>query len=145
MKRLSTPAALICLAFAGTSLALAADWELASFSKDGTIWYVDRSSIRDVKEGFPATTVKKAWIKADYSAVKTQLAREAKILAFFKCDDELAKTTVWIMYKADGTVLRDISPSFPSYTPVIPETNFRAIFDRVCYPESEYIDNESIM
>ena len=130
MKRL-----LVWLFVGGMSTgAIAADpvWIPISKSGDGAIWYVDVLGIKEVEEGYGSQTVRRTWIKIDYSKVASNPAREAKPLAFFKCNDEQFKYTTFIMYKADGSVQRNLSASYGVYKPVIPETNISQMMSAVC-------------
>jgi hypothetical protein len=112
-------------------MAQSSDWTPASRGSDGAIWYVDVTSRKDL-EDYPNGRVRKAWVKVDYSSVKQEPAREAKVLFFFKCVEERAKTVTWINYKPDGSVLNDISPRFGSYDPVVPETVLSGVMRVVC-------------
>lgn len=110
---------------------LATEWRIASLGSDGADWFVDMDSLKDVTDGY-SSKARKAWVKIDYSHVKSEPAREAKLLVFFKCDDEQAKITTWIKYKSDGSVLRDLTISYATYEPVVPETVLSGVMRIVC-------------
>lgn len=119
-----------CLLMSPAS-AIAASWYQVSGSKSGAVWYVDADSIKVVDDGYK-NGVRKAWIKIDYSEVKSEPAREGKVLFFFDCLNETAKSSTWIEYRADGTVLRDISSNYPTYKVVVPETVLSGAMQVIC-------------
>lgn len=111
--------------------AVAAVWVDVTASTTGAIWYVDVSSIKDVTEGY-GNKVRKVWLRIDYKNDKTQLAREAKALVVFKCVEEQVKVLNWVLYKGDGTVLKDVSPSYATYDAVVPESVMSGVMNPVC-------------
>jgi hypothetical protein len=109
----------------------AASWELATIANNGAIWFVDKGSIKEVADGYNSTA-KKAWIKIDFSSVKSEKAREMKMLYFFKCDDEKIKLISTISYAPDGSVMRSYTPNFSSYDPVVPDSVMASAMEMVC-------------
>jgi hypothetical protein len=115
-----------------SSQAIAANWLEVAKSTDGAVWSVDILSVKDVTESYNVKA-RKVWVKIDYSKVTSQIAREAKVLFFIKCNEEQAKSTTWVLYKADGTVLRDVSRAYSTYDAVVPETVLSGVVSAVCY------------
>lgn len=111
--------------------AMAANWVEVSSAVSGAVWSVDADSVKAVDDGYKKN-VRKAWIKIDYSKVTSQPAREAKVLFFFDCVGETAKSATWLEYKADGTVLRNITSSYPTYEVVVPETVLSDTMNAIC-------------
>ena len=107
-------------------------WEIAARGPTGAIWKVGTNTIKPVEEGYPARHVKRAWLLIDYTNDKTEVAREARVMGFFDCVQDVAKLTTWIYYKADGTVLRDTTGRFPTYDPVEPGTVLSGVKEFVC-------------
>jgi hypothetical protein len=114
-----------------STAALASDWKFASISTDGAVWYVDQESIKVTTEGYSQKAVK-AWIKVDYTNVKSEPARERKTLYFFKCNEEQAKMSSSVLYRPDGSVLRSYTPAYATYDAVVPDTVLSAAMQQVC-------------
>ena len=129
MKLLSYFVVTVSLLSAGP--AMATQWVEVTSSVKGDVWFVDIDSIKDINDSF-SVKARKAWIKIDYSVVKSEPARDAKVLVFFDCLNEKSKYTTWLYYKSDGTVLRDNSPSYPTYEPVIPDSVMSGVMEPVC-------------
>lgn len=105
-------------------------WVDVVVSKSGSVWSVDATSIKDVWENGKA--IRKAWIKIDNSRDKTIEAREEKAFVFFDCALEKIASTTWILYRSNGSVLRDISKPYPVYQNVVPETVSDQALETIC-------------
>ncbi|MDJ0275202.1 hypothetical protein QLH51_00085 [Sphingomonas sp. 2R-10] len=120
--------AMHCLISAPAS---ATSWTKATSGTDGSIWYIDTDTIKRATGTLDRDAIK-VWVKTDYSAVRNEPAREAKALIFINCNEEQAKTTTLVKYRADGSILVDLSPSYSSYKPIIPETVMHGIMLAAC-------------
>jgi hypothetical protein len=117
------------IAVASEASALA--WKSVAISEDGAKWFVDTDSIKAVDDG-PAGAATKAWVKIDYSKVKSEAAREARILFYFRCDPELVKVISWIRYRPNKSVLSTEGRPEGKYDPVLPESVMSAAMREVC-------------
>ena len=110
------------------SQAYAADWKWAAKGQDGTVAYVDTSSIRQGKVGTMA------WIKWDYSNVPSNKAHSAISLDAIRCSEQLAGVQSYISYSMKGEILS--SGSVQDYqidmTPIVPDSMMVPIAEMVC-------------
>ncbi|NIJ30176.1 hypothetical protein FHT00_002139 [Sphingomonas insulae] len=114
-----------------TASVQATNWMPSATSSTGAIWYVDLDSVKGVDDILNRKAIK-AWVKIDYRKVAAEKAREARILYYFKCDEEQAKSMSRVSYRADGTVIDSYAPSYASYEPVVPDTVLSGAMQIAC-------------
>lgn len=106
------------MALITSTAADAAKWTEITKSKDGSVIYIDGSSM--VREGARV----RLWSKIDFSNVATEEAREAVILYSVDCDKKTSATLSYVRYRANGSVLRSWNePSiYPTFSPIFPDS-----------------------
>ena len=98
--------------------ASAADWEEIGGNDSGTVFFVDRSSIRAVGNKM------QVWVMFDYSKNRTKKERSTKELWKFDCNNQKSFTASWTNYSPDGTAIKSDAPMEYEfkYEPVVPGT-----------------------
>jgi len=74
------------------------------------------------------------WLFIDHSKDKTHKARETRMRAAVRCDEQMFAILSMTDYAANGTVIySSTTPDFPSaYTAIIPETMAEAVQRELC-------------
>ena len=119
---------LLCLLI--SSSALAQDLEFIDLSNDGTISYLDRSSVKISKNETSA------WLLVDYSRVKKKKEHTAKILMSFRCNDQTYSVDYYISYATNVENISAETPTFPSYDPVVPGSRSATVLKMICQNQS---------
>lgn len=107
------------------------NWAYVSAGKQGAIWYVDTSSLRDERDD-DGQPVRRAIVKTQYAAVSTGPAKDIKRLILFNCQEEISKTISYTEYDATGQETRSYAYPAPAYDAVVPGTVLASAMAKAC-------------
>ena len=119
----------ICLLVGICTSANATDWGVIDRTQDGSIFYLDADSIRDLTDDKV-----QAWVKVDLSRSTSHVAETMKLLVNIHCDSKTQLSIHWINYDKDGVVIDevDVIDDVDKYKPVTPDTPIESIMNVVC-------------
>lgn len=113
-------------------------WERLGTGADGSVVYMQASSIRDLPPvNGRSFVVRQVWVGYDYRAVKTEKATKGLRLQRYTCQDRTFANVSIITYGADGQVIQSVNaPGEYSikYVPVVPGSVGEGIWEAVCSP-----------
>jgi hypothetical protein len=101
MKKYIRTAALLgamCFALMPTAPAYAANWVYVTKSTNNAVWYYDSETTQ--RSGNQVT----AWVKVDFSRVKTEKARESKFRVRYDCGERTSTLLNETTYYPDGKI-----------------------------------------
>jgi hypothetical protein len=104
----------------------AATWSFAGHGTDGRVVFIDTAVTRTTNGRV------RAWVKTDFSKVKTTRAREGKELYEYDCSARTAAVISWIDYAPDGSILGSDTDPYPAHKPVVPESVGEILIGLAC-------------
>lgn len=102
-------------------------WRTVATSTTGTIWSMRESDAANQNNRSP-----KVWVKLDHSRDNSVSHRETKQFIEFDCDNRRTKTLETLRYNANGGVVGQETPSYPSFSYVPPDTVIEATLMWAC-------------
>ena len=116
---------LIGLALLGASAAEAATWMHVTYAANGADVAIDRDAL-EPKDGWV-----RAWVRFDYSKVRSERARGLLLRQEFNCNGKFSRVVSSVTYAPDGSVLAaDDRPS--DYAPAKPGSVSEGVGKVVC-------------
>lgn len=106
--------------------AQAADWFEVAKATDGTIVLVDLASIKRTGKQ------RDAWVKHDYSAVKSRAERSWVALNRVNCDTQRVAVISYVTYNASGNVIDSYSTDYPKFAPAVPDSVAFSVMEALC-------------
>ncbi len=116
---------------AGTDTGTSDNWTYVSAGKQGAIWYVDTSSLRDERD-VDGQPVRRAMIKTQYASVNAGPSKDTKRLILFNCQEEISKTISYTEYDSMGQEIRSYAYPMPAYDAVVPGTVLASAMAKAC-------------
>lgn len=120
--------AVAALALALSSQGEAARWETSSFGKDGTVVFVDMSSVTNEGDAV------KFWMKMDYSKVKSMPQRSSISLTLIRCTQRTVAMLSVINYRPTGDVMSawDSPNAYADYQLIVPDSIIDFVRKKLC-------------
>jgi hypothetical protein len=115
------------LAVSAEPSASANEWKAVATSVTGTVWHMRE---RDAQNQMIAAP--RVWLKLDHSRDRSVVYRETKQFIEFECAARRTKTLETLRYNAEGGLVGQDTPSYPSFSYVPPDTVIEAVLMWAC-------------
>jgi hypothetical protein len=115
-----------CLALTPVAPVYAANWVYVTEGTSNAVWYYDSETTQ--RSGNQVT----AWLKVDYSRVKTEKAREKKFRVRYDCGERTSTLLNVTTYYPDGKNETFTWKTYEQEEAVTPDTTGETMLEAVC-------------
>ncbi len=125
-------AVILYLALAMHAPILAENWQEFTGNVDGSVFFIDKDSIRDTSDFFEGK-VRRVWVGSDHSKNKKVKARTTKTHYHLRCAEGEYKVMQWIDYNPAGQVIDSwVGGNFEKFRGAAPGTVAGDVLQSVC-------------